>query len=266
MEFPSRNSVHVLLPPLRNFFPTSLPTLPCLHPPIHVSRYPASYFRQPRSSRNEPKHFSDHVYDRSAICPSNFVEWLPRAPQRAFQNFAGEQAHVSGETDYSCPSSKARLPFVAVSHSESRSTTRGLSTNDGDVEDRAPRRSESESEPNSSRSEISALSEHSTTIKKNNSKTPAKRKRNFACPYPNCNKVLSEKSNLKAHVRLHTKERPYKCKLGCGKTFMWKSSLNYHTNVVHGDRRPFRCQYCQKRFAERPKLRIHQDWCVSTCK
>jgi hypothetical protein len=82
----------------------------------------------------------------------------------------------------------------------------------------------------------------------------------FQCPY--CDKVSSENSNLKAHMRLHTGEKPYICqKDSCGKAFRWKSSLSYHQKAVHSNLRPYACQSCDKRFLEARKLQLHLDWC-----
>uniref|UniRef100_A0A7S1TF13 C2H2-type domain-containing protein n=1 Tax=Compsopogon caeruleus TaxID=31354 RepID=A0A7S1TF13_9RHOD len=52
------------------------------------------------------------------------------------------------------------------------------------------------------------------------------------CPYPGCDTIMTLKSNLKAHVRTHTDEKPYVCDLpGCKKRFRWKSSLTYHLSL-----------------------------------
>lgn len=84
----------------------------------------------------------------------------------------------------------------------------------------------------------------------------------FRCPFPNCDKVSSENSNLKAHMRLHTGERPYECQHpGCGKRFRWKSSLTYHEKALHSNLRPYVCDSCEKRFVEKRKLQLHRDWC-----
>mmetsp|Transcript_12328 Transcript_12328/g.50702 ORF Transcript_12328/g.50702 Transcript_12328/m.50702 type:complete len:111 (-) Transcript_12328:821-1153(-) len=50
--------------------------------------------------------------------------------------------------------------------------------------------------------------------------------RPFACPFDNCTKRFSKKYNLKTHIRIHTKERPYVC--DCSLKYMYKSSLVKH--------------------------------------
>mmetsp|Transcript_12514 Transcript_12514/g.38215 ORF Transcript_12514/g.38215 Transcript_12514/m.38215 type:complete len:137 (-) Transcript_12514:293-703(-) len=49
------------------------------------------------------------------------------------------------------------------------------------------------------------------------------------CPHENCDRVFQRKWNLKAHMRIHTGDKPYTCdEPGCGKKFKWSSSLQYH--------------------------------------
>lgn len=84
----------------------------------------------------------------------------------------------------------------------------------------------------------------------------------YTCPFPSCTRISSEHSNMKAHMRLHTGERPYVCRVAtCRKSFRWKSSLTYHERALHTNSRPFQCTLCQKSFVEKRKLRLHHQLC-----
>lgn len=58
-------------------------------------------------------------------------------------------------------------------------------------------------------------------------KAPAEGEKLFTCL--TCRRVFNKKANLKVHSRKHTGEKPYVCqKPGCGRSFMWKSSVTFH--------------------------------------
>ncbi|XP_061679027.1 sal-like protein 3b [Syngnathoides biaculeatus] len=74
-----------------------------------------------------------------------------------------------------------------------------------------------------------------------------------------CKRVLSCPSALKMHYRIHTGERPYKCKV-CTRAFTTKGNLKAHVGV-HRENPPVQlqhsCPICQKRFTNAVGLQQH---------
>ncbi|XP_041983004.1 zinc finger protein 501-like [Aricia agestis] len=70
-----------------------------------------------------------------------------------------------------------------------------------------------------------------------------------------CGKVLSTKSNLKAHKACHSDQRPYKC-TECPASFKAYSALFQHRRIHTGET-PYHCEFCSKRFARRTGLVNH---------
>ncbi|XP_052744422.1 zinc finger protein 501 isoform X2 [Bicyclus anynana] len=70
-----------------------------------------------------------------------------------------------------------------------------------------------------------------------------------------CGKIISTKSNLKAHKICHTDSRPYKCSL-CPAAFKGHSALFQHKRV-HSGETPYHCEYCPKQFSRRAGLVNH---------
>ena len=62
------------------------------------------------------------------------------------------------------------------------------------------------------------------------------------------------------HSYRHSGERPYKCShMGCGATFTRQGDLNKHGRI-HSEEKSIKCQYCEKRFAQKVQVKIHERY------
>ena len=75
-----------------------------------------------------------------------------------------------------------------------------------------------------------------------------------------CNKLFSNKSNLRKHIKSVHEKIKFKCEI-CDKEFSQEDNLQRHKKAVHSKNIEFNCIVCERKFSRKDNLLAHKIVC-----